>query len=438
MRGSAWTIIAMGAQYILRLGSTLVLTRLLLPEAFGLIALIAVVMTGLAMFSDVGIASSIVRDPHGDEPLFLNTLWTTQIIRGIAIWLVATAAAYPAALLFGEAQLVELLPVAATSALFAGLLSTKYHLLRRHLHIGRLNAVELASRLIGTLTTLALALLLRSVWALVLGWVIDSIIRTALSHSWLPGPANRVQWSRAAFNRQYHFGKWIFLSSVLFFLASQADRLYLGRLIEIDMLGIYSIAVMLASSGWGVAEQLIRSVLFPAFGRVVHQDAARLPHAFYRSRLLLDLAFVGPCMVLGGCGGLLVTMLYDARYAAAGWIFQIMAIKAATIAVAANLESGLVALGQSRYCFWLHLARTTWIIAGIPLAWHLAGLTGVVWTVALSELPALLVLYIGWSRHRMVRWNREIITLPIAAAGLLLGLGIDQLIGPWVHRMFAG
>ncbi len=436
VRGSVWTVAAMGTEYALRFASSLILTRLLLPEAFGLVALASVVMTGLTMFSDIGVAPAIVRDPHGDDPKFLNTLWTAQAVRGVFLWIIASLAAWPLAIGFGQPQLVELLPVAAAAAVFDGLLSTKYHLLRRHMLIGRLSLLELVARAIGIVITITLALLMRSVWALIIGWVIGSVLRTTLSHLWLAGPANRFEWHRESFARQYHFGKWIFLSSVLYFVASQGDRVFLGKLVEMDTLGVYAIAVMLATTGWSVMEKLVRGVLFPAYGRVVHDDPQRLPNVFYRTRLALDAGYVLPCMVLAGCGALAVVVLYDPRYSAAGWMFEAMAIRAAMMSLTVNIESGLVAMGHSRYCFVLHAARTTWILAGIPIGWWLGGIEGVVWAVAMSEVPALVVLYTGWSRHRMVRWPREALTILFGAAGLVVGIGIEAAIAPWVISTF--
>src|SRR5216110_1744022 len=78
VRGSLWTIFGFGAAQILRLGSNLVLTRLLFPKAFGLMSLISIFMQGLTMFSDLGIGPSIVRSQRGEDDLFLHTAWTIQ------------------------------------------------------------------------------------------------------------------------------------------------------------------------------------------------------------------------------------------------------------------------------------------------------------------------------------------------------------------------
>jgi hypothetical protein len=83
LSGVIWTIAGYGASQVMRFGGNLILTRLLLPEYFGLMALVNIPIIGLQLFSDVGIIPSIVQNKRGDEPGFYNTAWTLQIVRGI-------------------------------------------------------------------------------------------------------------------------------------------------------------------------------------------------------------------------------------------------------------------------------------------------------------------------------------------------------------------
>ena len=64
-RGSLWTVVDFGGNQFLRLASNLLLTRLLFPEAFGLMAIVQVFITGLEMFSDAGVQSSIIQNKRG-------------------------------------------------------------------------------------------------------------------------------------------------------------------------------------------------------------------------------------------------------------------------------------------------------------------------------------------------------------------------------------
>src|SRR5690554_6229289 len=96
-RGSVWTILGFGGAQAIRLVSNLILARLLFPEAFGLMALVMLLIVGLSLFSDIGIEQSIMRNPRGEERAFLDTAWTMQVARGWVLWLAAWAVALPAA-----------------------------------------------------------------------------------------------------------------------------------------------------------------------------------------------------------------------------------------------------------------------------------------------------------------------------------------------------
>src|SRR4026208_1145233 len=85
-RATAWSSAGYGFSQALRLGSSLVMTRLLLPEMFGVMAIAMLVSVGLALFSDVGLKPSVIQSQRGGEPNFLNTVWTTQIFRGFLLW----------------------------------------------------------------------------------------------------------------------------------------------------------------------------------------------------------------------------------------------------------------------------------------------------------------------------------------------------------------
>ncbi len=121
LRGSIITIADFGFRQCLGLFSNLLLAWLLFPEAFVLMALVAVILRGLKMFSDVGIGPSIVQHERGDDPAFLNTAWTLQIIRGVALWVGASVLAWPASTLYGAPDLWYVLPIAAFSSVIAGL-----------------------------------------------------------------------------------------------------------------------------------------------------------------------------------------------------------------------------------------------------------------------------------------------------------------------------
>src|SRR5436190_10233706 len=108
LEGSALTVAEYLINNLLRFGSNLVLAYVLFPEAFAIVAYASIVLQGLQMFSDIGLGPAIVQHPRGGEPDFLNTAWTLQAIRGVVLFLLTAAAAWPMARFYNEPQLTPI------------------------------------------------------------------------------------------------------------------------------------------------------------------------------------------------------------------------------------------------------------------------------------------------------------------------------------------
>jgi O-antigen/teichoic acid export membrane protein len=428
LRGSAIAIGSHGLGQVIRLAKSLILTRLLFPEAFGAMALVWAVMYGLNMLSDAGLGPAIVRDRRGEDPDFLNTAWTVQAIRGAMLWGVSCLIAAPMASFYHQPELAQLIPVAGVTALIAGFNSTALHTCRRRMEIGRVAILELCNEVVGLIALVAWALVSRSVWALVGGAVISSAFLAVASHAFLPGIRNRFRWERESLHVFAEYGKWIYLSSAIHFFSVQSDRLLMGRYLDMGQLGIYSIAVTLCEALEVVSTKINSSVLFPAYGTIAREEKERLRSVFHRGRLGVDAILVLPIGALMVLGDWVVALLYDARYHQAGWMFQVLCARALMVATLRNSEACLIALGHPRYTFIQSACRATCILAGIPLGWHLAGISGVVWAVALSEIPVAAALWIGLARHNMFSAMCELRSFLFAAAGAAIGLGLLQFV----------
>ncbi|HRM73350.1 MAG TPA: oligosaccharide flippase family protein, partial [Paracoccus sp. (in: a-proteobacteria)] len=165
----AWSMANFGIGQAMRLASNLILTRILSPEDFGLMTLVTSFLIGLAMFSDMGFGPSIMQNKRGDDPAFLDTIWTLKIMRGFVIFAFALVMAWPLSVFYDAPQFAWIFPVAASSLVIGGFFPTRIDSAARHLQLGRLTIIELCNQLIGVLLTIAAALILQSVWALVWG-----------------------------------------------------------------------------------------------------------------------------------------------------------------------------------------------------------------------------------------------------------------------------
>jgi O-antigen/teichoic acid export membrane protein len=406
-RGAMWSMSGYGGGQILRFAGNLILTRLLFPEAFGLMSLVNTVLLGLLLFSDIGVGPSIIQSRRGDEPDFLNTAWTMQIVRGVLLWLAACAVAQPFADFYGDPQLAWILPISGLTALVAGFNSTRIHSLSRRVELKRVAALELGSQAVGLAVMIGWALLDRSIWALVAGGMMGNVAKLVMSHTVLPGIRNRLRWDRTAFVSLVRFGRWIFLSTVLTFLVSQSDRLIFGKLIPIAMLGVYGVGATIATMPSAALAHVVSSVLFPVFSRVHHSDRD-LAEVFARVRrpVLVLAGWMIAGLVAGG--GVIVHLAYDQRYAEAGWIVQLLAIGSWFAVLQSTNGSVLLARGQANWTAAVGVGKLVGMLALIPVGWHVGGFAGAVLGLGLSEVVSYAVSAYAVSRAGLRSWPADL------------------------------
>lgn len=426
LKASAGELIGFAGAQALRFVSTIILSRLLFPEAFGLAALVTVFTQGLMMLSDVGIQQSVVQNERGDDPRFLNTAWTMQAVRGLLLWVVSCAMAWPMSVIYGEPELLWLLPVGTFSVVILGVSSTSFHTLRRRLAVGRLVRIELAAQAFGLAVVVPWAYFHPSVWAIVAGGLASAVFRAVAGHFVDVGYRNRFEWDPTAQRAIFSFGKWIFGSSALSFVSRQGDRLLLGHYLGMAALGVYTIAVFLSEALGTAVTRITQGVLFPLFSQIQREDSARLSELYYQARLRLDVFGLIPIGAMVVLSQTVIDIIYDPRYQEAGWMLQALCIRVAMGIVLVPLETCLSSIGHARYGFYQNIGRSLWIVIGIPLAWSRFGVAGVVWVTATSEVPVLFILWRAFHRLKLLRPSREVLAVGIFTAGIALGYVVDQ------------
>ena len=344
--GSIWAVSGFAGAQVLRFTSSMILTRLLVPRDFGTMLLVTEFAQGLQMFSDIGIGPSIVRSDRGDDANYLRTAWTIQIVRGFFLWVCAVALAKPWAWFFEDPKLAVLLPVTGLVALISGFNSTAVFSSRRHLTLHRLTMLELVGQGAGIIVAVAIAWFRPSVWALVAQTLTAAFVKMALSFVWLKGIRHYPHWDREASRSMFRFGKWIFLNTVISFLAMHLDRFALGKLATKEMLGVFGTAVNIARMPRQLLQHVSITVVYPLIAKVRH-DKERFVPTVGRARTICLLLTAPICAGFCAGGVPLVHIAYDNRYAQAGpWL-------------------SLISVGVWCEAMWLTYARAV-MVSGMP------------------------------------------------------------------------
>lgn len=428
----AWNLGALVTSQAFRLGGNLIMARLLMPEMFGIMMIAITVSLVLHMLSDVGLRQNIIQSPRGDDPVFLNTIWTVQIVRGFILFastlLLAALAWYAQALnlwstnsTYAAPELPLVLAVTGFSAIIVGFQSTKIDLAVRSFQQKKVVLTEFASQVVGLLVMLGIGYFTRSIWSLVIAGLVQSMVYTLLGHFWFEGPSNRLQWERSALDELVGFGRWILLSSAVGVLAMYGDRVWFGGSMTASELGVYSIAVLILGAVQLALQKIVGAVALPAFSEASRtNDTVRLHALYYRLKLMLDLACLFLCGLFLTGSPLLISILYDERYAQAGNMMAILSLSFFTMRyMLANQV--WIALGHTKYQAMDNIIRVVSLWVLLPLLLAIGGVKYAIWGAALYTFPTLiLVFYVNW-RLGMFSLKRELVVLPMLAVGALCG-----------------
>ena len=420
-KGALWVFGAFALGQVVRLGSNLVLSRLLFPSAFGIMRTLNVVVGIVAMLSDAGLRGSIIYHKRGDEPDFYNTAWTLQCLRGVAVGLVVAALAWPLAEFYNQPELVFLLPAVAMSLGVRGLQSTAVFTLSRQVKPKPGAILELTIRVVAVVVMISLAFLWKSVWVLALGMILTNVGLGLGTHLLIPGYRNRWKWDKEAVRAQLNFGKWVFLSSALAALLGQGGSAVVAKLLNDSMLGVYSIALLLAEAVTQAMQTVSTKVLQPLYAKFVKGDRKRLRGRMFKVRGALLLLGLPPLWVLGIFGQEIVDLLFDERYVQAGWMLRVLSIGSVGMLVIGTGEMVFVAAGDSRAQLQHKSAGATLFVAAMAVGYALGEFQGVLVGMSIGRLLGYLPM--AFLLRRRDAWLPKLDFLAFAASACVLGAG---------------
>lgn len=418
LRGSAWILGGHAAGQLIRFANNIALTHLIAPELIGLIGIVHVFLAGLYMMSDFGVGPAIIQNSRGDEQSFRDTAWTLHVTRGAVIWLLTFPLGPFLAWIYsadpGAEHLVWLVPTVGTTALIGGLHSTAIYTLNRFLRMRPIVILEVGSQLIGCAVGLCWAYLDPSLWALVAGVICYQVTHTLGSH--LLGTRNRLCWDRSAAAAVTRFGRWIWLSTLFTWMATQIDRLVMPTILYFEGLAIYQVALLIAGAVPEAAHMLGLRILFPALSDLVRRQDPTFGAKLRRARLLMVLPAVGALLVLSFGGEALIDALYPNHFHDAGWMLRLFAIAAIPQVLIASSWYALFAMGTSFVPMCLQAAKLVLKAAGMTLGYHFGGAHGVIVGLLIAEAAHYPVIVAVWRRYGLFQPELD---LPVLLGGAI-------------------
>lgn len=441
MHAGFWVVAAFVLARLAGLLRLSVLAHLLVPEDFGLMALIVLVVGSLWALSDVGITSAVIQRARLDAA-FLHTAWHLNWMRGALLALCCWLLAPVAAIFFARPELEMWVRWAALIPLIRGLESLGGALLQRDLDFRRRSFVDFSGEAVTTVMAIGLALFWQAgVGALFGGLVagsLASLLASYLVHDYRPKPV----FSREAMNEIWRFGGHLLGAGILIFAMTNLDDLVIGKILGTEQLGYYAVAFSLAGILTSRLVQLLGTVMFPALSEI-REDVDRTMRAVGLSgRFVAGILSPIVCAVWL-MPAVLVELGFGEHWLPAVSSLMILAGMGWVRGVASIFGPVLVARGRTAI-----LHRMKWIefavfAVSIVPAVHMSGITGAAWVLFVVysvslylHLRAVNMEIPGLVRHALTQIGKGVLPAVVVFVPVWISLqGLSDVEN--IHRMAA-
>lgn len=265
--GTFWMTIALFFARLSRVISFIIMARILQPKDFGIFAIVTMCLGILDILTSLGFEVSLIQKKDEISEIYLNTAWTTNVIRGVIIWLIMFILAPYIALFFKIPQSTNVIKIAGLCAFLNGFTNIGTLFFFKEMDFRKKVYMDVTGNLIYVIVSVTFAYRLRNVWALLLGYIgmtLSGLLISYLLHPYRP----KIMFDLTKAKEMFNFGKWILGLNVTRYFSSLIDEGFVGKIMEPIFLGFYNKAKTVAYLPLSFVYQVISKVTFPVYSKL--------------------------------------------------------------------------------------------------------------------------------------------------------------------------
>jgi O-antigen/teichoic acid export membrane protein len=427
-----------GSLAFVRLASSLILTRLLSPATYGLFAILLTFTFTIEMLSDVGPTALLIRHPRGGEVRFVHTIWTIRLCRAFINSGILFLCSPLVAALYRQPSLTAPCRLLSIVFLFQGVESMGYILAQRNQKARISNYAEFFSNVVSTVVVIGLAFVLRNVYALIIGFLLQRALLAFSSHIFYREIGVGFAFDREAVREQFRFARVVTPSSFITMLLNQYDKLVFLRLFNATALGIYSIAGNMLMPIKNIISNNARLILYARCSDYFRTDRSTARDRYYNeNKKLIFLGMLLPVMVAGFSQSI-VSVLYDPRYEFGGYVLMVLGLATMVSAFLSASQNILFAAGVTHSILVGNALTLVSLVPASLLGYWFFGLKGFLWfNLGASFVP---LIWAHWKQHQLglLRLRTELRWFGLAVGAFLVCLILSHLFlavvpQSWLH-----
>lgn len=304
---------------VIGFGRSLILTRLLTPDDYGIFSLTFVVTAAVQTLVNFNMANNVIRRKFTsleEQNRYLDTTWSLELLRQVVVCAILLVLSWPAAKYFKDERLFPVLMLCSITPLINGCANVGMVLLRKDIQFKNIVVHRQLSEVLTTIFAIVVALFTRNVWALASSQVVGAIVSCLLSYRFHPyRPSFGID--RAVLRESLSFSSHLFLVTLFTYITTQFDNLVVGRYLGTAIVGIYILAYRLSNLSCEAISEILSPVSFPAYSRIRQENPDQLPGAFELISTAGIAAVIATTLPLRLCAEWLIPFMYGAKWQAA-------------------------------------------------------------------------------------------------------------------------
>ena len=389
LRGGGILASASGIENILRFVRNIILARILAPEAFGLMATVIAAVAMLEAFSEVGLRQSIIQNRKGSEKEFLNIIWWLSVIRGSFIYCIAYFAAPFIAEFFSRPETTTILRTAFVVIPLNALMSPRVTVLEKKMQFLKWIVLIQGSAVAGVIIAIGSAFYFQNVWALIYGYVSEAIFKCLLSYMFCPFQP-MLELKSDHLKEILSFSRGMYGLPIMMLLFVQMDVIIIGRVLSMEMLGLYALARGLSEMPVNFFSKIAHPILLPSFS-ILQDNRDKLTKA------LLDITNMMTTLVMPlfaffmVFSDLLLSMFYGKIYAVAAVPFSILCLYSFVYLCTTIIMNAFISVGKPNLQRAAAIARTAFFLIIIYPATKIFGLPGAATSLLAAAIVSLVI-----------------------------------------------
>ena len=382
-RSTVWVGLSKICLNSLSLIRSIILARLLAPEVFGLMSICLIAVRGLELFSQTGVTAALIhKQDNFDEAK--DTAFSVMIIRGFILGTILFFLAPIFSQYYDETVLEQILKFMCLIFILNGFHNINIVKYEKELDFKRLTFLEQSENIFNFVFIVAMAYYYRSIWALVFGQIASSLYRLIFSYVLIRGHG-RIRFNKGIARDLFSYGKYITALTIVLFITSEIDNLFIGKLLGMEVLGFYVIAYTLSNFPATHISKIISTVLFPAYSKLQH-DFKQL-RELYLTMVDLISKFTFPAF----CGMFILSkeiiiFVYGSKWENSIDVLRVLCIFAVIRSISSINGYVYNAIGKPYISFYVNISKLIIILLIIYPLTNLFGIMGAAYAITIPTL----------------------------------------------------